>query len=137
MSQVTPASLLSLLERAEPGFRGCAESDGNLFDRDSVHGLFAACSQFLCDGCAAPSVWPAVADLVNRVVGGPDADLENAACTCLLENLASRDHPLDQFLRGRALAYRRRVCEGVLSDAGAEARRSGARGSVSETMADE
>lgn len=112
MSQVTAASLLSKLDRAAPGFRSHAESDSNLFDRDSVHGLFAACSHFVRDPSAAP-VWSAVADLVNRVVGGSDADLDNAACTCFLEHLASRDHPLDPLLRGEALAYWRRWCDGV------------------------
>ncbi len=102
-----------MLERAAPGFRGYAESDGNLFDRDSVHGLFAAWSHFVRNGCAAPTAWPAVADLVNGVVGGPDANLDSAACTCFLEHLASCDHPLDQLLRGEALAYWRRWCDGV------------------------
>jgi len=113
MSEVAAASLLSMLDRAAPGFRGYTESDGNYFERDSVHGLFAAFSHFVRDRCAPPTVWSAVAELVNRVVGGPDADLDNAACTCFLENLASRDHPLDPFLRGEALAYWRRWCDGV------------------------
>lgn len=102
-----------MLDRVVPGFRGYAESDDNLFDRDSVHGLFAACSHFVRDLRAPRTVWPAVADLVNRVVGGPDPDLDNAACTCFLEHLARRDHPLDRLLRGEALAYWRRWCDGV------------------------
>ena len=102
-----------MLDGTAPGFRGYAESDGNLFDRDSVRGLFAAFGHFVRERLPAPPVWPAVAELVNRVVGGPDADLDNAACTCFLENLASRDHPLDQLLRGEALAYWRRWCDGV------------------------
>jgi len=102
-----------MLDGAAPGFRRYAESDGNLYDRDSVHGLFAACSHFVRELPPARAVWPAVAELVNRVVGGPDADLDNAACTCFLENLASRDHPLDQLLHGEALAYWRRWCDGV------------------------
>ena len=113
MSQITAASLLSMLDRAVPGFRVYAESDDNLFDRDSVHGLFAACSHFVRERYAAPTIWPEVADLVNAVVGGPDPDLDNAACTCFLESLASRDHPLDPSLRGHALAYWRRCCDDV------------------------
>lgn len=61
----------------------------------------------------APTVWPDVAELVNQVIGGPDSDLNNAACTGLLENLASRDHPLDPLLRGEALAFWRRWCDGA------------------------
>lgn len=112
MSEVTAASLLAMLDRAAPGFRGYAESDGNLFDRDTVHGVFAACSHYVLD-CSAAPLWSAVADLVNRFVGGPDAGLDNAACTCFLEKLASRDHPLDGLLRGEALAHWRRWCDGV------------------------
>ncbi|MCK5945023.1 MAG: hypothetical protein KAI24_23750 [Planctomycetes bacterium] len=112
VSEATAASVISMLDRAAPGFRRFAESDGNLFDRESIHGLFAACSHFVGERCPSPSVWPAVAQLLNRVVGGPDAGLSDAACTCFLENLASRDHPLGPLLRGEALACWQRWCDG-------------------------
>jgi hypothetical protein len=113
MSQVTAAALLSMLDQAAPGFRDFAASDDNDLEQDSVHGLFAACSKFVGSRHASPAMWPAVAELLNRVVGGSDPDLDNAACTCFLENLASRDHPLDPLLRGEALAYWRRWCDGA------------------------
>lgn len=112
MSDATAEYVLAMLDRVAPGFRGYAESTDNLFARDSVHGLFAAFSHCVRDRHARDGVWPAVADLLNRVVGGPDPDLDNAACTCFLENLARRDHPLDPLLRGEALAYWRRGCDG-------------------------
>lgn len=113
MSEATAEHVLAMLDRVAPGFRGYAESTDNLFARDSVHGLFAACSHWVTAGHTPHGVWHAVADLLNRVVGGPDPDLDNAACTCFLENLARRDHPLDPLLRGEALAYWRRWCDGV------------------------
>jgi hypothetical protein len=109
-SQVAAASALALLERAAPGFRAYAESGENDFDRDSVHGLFLACSFFVQEREIAPATWEALAELVNQVVGGDDDELDNAACTCFLEGLAERDHPLDALLRGEALAYWRSWC---------------------------
>lgn len=39
------------------------------------------------------------------MVGGPDRELDEAACTCFLENLATPDHPLSSHLAGPALRY--------------------------------
>lgn len=113
-----------MLDRAVPGFRDYAESDENLFERDSLHGLFAACSHFVCERPVPASVWTAVADLLNRVIGVADGDVNNAACTCFLENLASRDHPLDQLLRGQTLTYWRLWCDTGELDAEADVDRT-------------
>jgi hypothetical protein len=113
MPHVTAAALVEMLDRAVPGFREHAESDAKLFEQDSLHGLFAACSHFVLERPVPASVWPAVAELLNRVVGGADNVLDEAACTCFVENLASRDHSLDHLLRGAALNYWRRWCDGA------------------------
>jgi hypothetical protein len=112
-SRVAAAAALAVLEAAAPGFADYAASDENDFDRDRVHGLFLACSSFVQDHAIAPPAWHALAELLNRLVGGPDDELDNAACTCFLEGLAERDHPLDPLLRGEALAYWRRWCGGA------------------------
>ena len=49
--------------------------------------------------------WSALGSLLNEVVGGADEDLDNAACTCFLENVAVPDHPLRSHLQGEALAF--------------------------------
>jgi len=46
-----------------------------------------------------------LAAFVNRVIGGPDEELENAACTCFLENLAAPGHPIRTLLSADALRY--------------------------------
>jgi hypothetical protein len=106
-------SLISLLDQAVPGFRAYAESDDNLFQRDSAHGVLAACSHFVTDRSIPAGAWRPLADFMNEVVGSSDADLDNAACTCFLENLASPNHPLAPHLRGEALAYWQQWCDGV------------------------
>lgn len=42
-----PSSLIAVLDQALPGFSSYVESDENYYDRDSVHGVFAACSTFM------------------------------------------------------------------------------------------
>lgn len=105
MSRRSTESLLSLLDAAAPGFRAWSLSGDNLFDLDSLHGVFAACSHFVRAVPRGSDVWPVLAELVNEAVAGQDAQLAEAVCTCLLENLASPDHPLGSLLRGGALVY--------------------------------
>jgi len=66
----------------------------------------AACSNFVRENAQAPETWERLASLVNEIVGGLDAELDNAACTCLLENLAAPSHPMKGLLRNAALASR-------------------------------
>jgi hypothetical protein len=98
---VKPLQLLEDLESALPGFRAYVLSSENLFDRDTYHGLFGAASHYAQDH--PPASWEGIAGVLNRVVGGDDVD--NAACTCFLENLAAPGHPLRPLLRGDALTH--------------------------------
>ena len=101
------------LDTAVSGFAEYVASEDNLFSRDSVHGVFAACSDFVREQSLDPGAWDRLADLVNSTVGATEASLTNAACTCFLENLAHLSHPLNSRLQGDALAFWRRWCEGV------------------------
>ena len=100
-----PPSLIAVLEQALPGFAVYVRSDSNLFDRDDVHGVFAACAHFVREHPVAAGSWKALASLLNDAVGGADQELDQAACTCFLESLAAPDHPLRALLRDRALDY--------------------------------
>lgn len=105
--------LIKRLEEVAPGFRSYAESLDNLFPTDSVHGVLAACSHFVRERPARDPCWTGLPGFANSAVGGGDHELDEAVSTCFLENLASRDHPLDQLLRDEALAYWRRWCGGA------------------------
>jgi hypothetical protein len=98
-------SLISDLDGAVPGFGAYLASGENHFDDDNPHGVFAACSHLVRNRAIQPESWERLAAIVNRVVGGEDAELDNAACTCFLENLASPSHPMKPWLRDAALAY--------------------------------
>lgn len=106
-------TLISQLDATAPGFRIYAESAKNDFPTGSLHGVLAACSHFVREQSVTAGCWQGLAAFANRTVGGGNHDLEEAMCTCFLENLAARDHPLDDLLRGEALAYWRRWCDGV------------------------
>jgi hypothetical protein len=96
-------SLVAELDRVLPGFAAYLRSPDNLFDSGSFCSAFAACSQFVRERPVA--AWAALARIVNQVVTGPNAVASEAACTCLLENLAEPGHPLKPFLEGEALRY--------------------------------
>jgi hypothetical protein len=98
-------TLVADLERVLPGFSRYFESDDNLFDRDTAHAVFAACSHFAEGNEVAPQSWPLLGEFLNEVVSGPDDVMSEAACSCFLENLANARHPLKRFLRGEALRY--------------------------------
>ena len=98
------ANLITTLDNAAPGFAAYASSEENLFPTDSPHGVFAACSQYVRETPRSPQVWRALAAVLNSAIGAGD-DVDNAACTCFLENLANGDHPLAEHLRGSALEY--------------------------------
>ena len=101
----TVDSLMKALDDVAPGFRAYYESDENLYDSGTFHSAFAALSIFVRESNMDAEVWPNLASLLNEVVDGSDSELDNAAATCFIENLASRDHPLKPFLRGEALDY--------------------------------
>jgi hypothetical protein len=98
-------ALIGELDRAAPGFRAYFVSDSNLFDHRGAHAAFAACSQFVRMHPFGFDSWERLAALANRLAGGHDTELDNAVCTCFLENLASPEHPMKPLLHGQALAY--------------------------------
>lgn len=122
------AWLVSRLDEAVPGFRAWLQSDGALFETDNAHGVFAACSEFVREQPAASNSWPELAQLVNGIVDADDEELADAACTCFLENLAHREHPLSAVLQGGALSYWLRWCE-------RDRRRSGSDGEPANPVA--
>ena len=106
LARASPASLIAVLDRAVPGFKRYTESDENLHSTDSFHGVFSACTSFVWETRVAEESWRSLAQLLNELVRGHNDDgVENAACTCFLENLADRTHPLRPFLRGKALDH--------------------------------
>ena len=105
------STLVQRLDSAVPGFASFVESDDNLFSSDTAHGVFAGCSDFVQDRKVSIQSWTALAELLNEAVGGSDEDMDNAACTCFLENLAAKTHPLGPFLRGEALMHWNRWCD--------------------------
>jgi len=69
--------------------RECWVSDDGSF---TVHGVFSAFSQFIADCIArGPSTrLQPVFDWVESKLTGDGSEVENAACTCFLENLMNR-----------------------------------------------
>ena len=96
--------LVIRLDQALPGFANHLASKGCLFPVDSAHGVLAAFAGFTKARAASAIAWSSIADLVNDLVAAGD-DLDEAVCTCLLESLASRDHPLRPLLVGEAADY--------------------------------
>ena len=102
---MNPIVVLRNIEHAVPGFEGYARSDANLFPLDTVCGLFAACSHFVRECEVAAECWAKLATLINDAASSVDKELANAACTCFIENIAKRAHPLAALLRGEALRH--------------------------------
>lgn len=96
-------TLVAELDRALPGFSVYLKSEDNLFDSETPHGVFAACSHFVEERQVASEYWAPLAEFINKVVVASDEVMSEAACTCSLENLANARHPLKRFLSGKAL----------------------------------
>jgi hypothetical protein len=99
------AALIAALDGALPGFLTYLASEENLFDKDTLDGVFMACSWFVRRTTVAAECWPALAGIVNAAGAANSRDLADAACTCFIENIAATDHPLRPFLEGEALRY--------------------------------
>src|SRR5215470_16272973 len=97
------ADLAAHLGRILPGFGSYLDSPDNLFDRDTPFAVFAAASSFVRERPLPVETWPSLASFINSLVVGGDEPLAEAACTCFLENLADRNHPIRPFLEGPAL----------------------------------
>ncbi|HYQ03295.1 MAG TPA: hypothetical protein VER96_31690 [Polyangiaceae bacterium] len=97
--------LVSELDSILPGFAAYYQSDENLFDTRTSCAVFAACSHFVWGQPVADEAWSRLAAVVNRDAAGSDEVASEAACTCLLENLADPSHPLKRYLEGDAIRY--------------------------------
>jgi len=102
---MTPPALIDELDEILPGFKRYVTSDDNSFQPNTFHGVFAACTDFARGREVEADSWKNMAQLLNKAVGGSDKDLDNAACTCFIENLAAPEHPLRGLLLGEALQY--------------------------------
>ena len=103
--------LVQQLDQLIPGFESYAfDDDENLFLQDgelTAHGAFSAFSTYFREKSRSlePDQLAGIGRVVNQIVGGPDKDLDNAACTCFLENLAGDYPQLESELLGDARRY--------------------------------
>jgi hypothetical protein len=97
-------SLIDCLDQILPGSRLYMMAQG-LFDLDTIHGVFAAGSHFVRAHPPTLDGWKRLAVSLNSAVDGSGSRLDEAACTCFLENLATREHPLGSLLAGKALEF--------------------------------
>lgn len=97
-------AIIARLDGCAAGFNRHVVSADNLFARESPHAIFAAFSDYvrMADTVVA---WPEVARYVNGIVDDAGGEFDNAVCSCFLENLAERDHPLERHLTGPARRY--------------------------------
>lgn len=110
---MTPQALLDRLVTLFPDFRAHWDDPGNGFRADdgtfTLHGVFAAYTSFFRERHAS---LPAdrIATLgafVSQCMASADADLDNAAATCFLENIAGEecDRELAPHFSGEARRY--------------------------------
>jgi hypothetical protein len=111
--RVTPQALLDRLTALFPDFRAYWDDPGNCFRDDdgafTLHGVFAEFSSFFRERHAVLPV-DRVATLgafVSDCMESADADLDNAAATCFVENIAgdSCECVLSPYLTGEARRY--------------------------------
>ena len=102
---ITPAQLVEALDGALPGFASYRAGPETLFDGQSLCAVFSSCTEYVQEHAVSEPQWNALAVVLNAMAASKDATLSEAACTCFLENLAERDHPLSSRLTGFALTY--------------------------------
>lgn len=93
------------LSAVSPGFTAYLWSNENFMSRDTLRGVFAAYSHYLRESPPPAHAWHSIGSLVNLLSESHDQELQEALCTCFLENLASKNHPLEGELREPALGY--------------------------------
>jgi hypothetical protein len=109
----TPRALLDRLVALFPEFAAYWDSPGNCFRDDdgsfTLHGAFAQFS-FFFDECyewlPADRV-AALAAFLTECLASPHSDLDNAAVTCFLENVAGErfHHDFRRYLSGEPLKF--------------------------------
>jgi hypothetical protein len=110
---VTPEALLDRLVALFPDFRAYWGDPGNYFRDDdgtfTLHGVFAEFTGFFRErhnSLPAEQV-AALGAFVSECMSSADADLDNAAATCFVENVAGEDcdRELARHLSGEARRY--------------------------------
>jgi len=107
---MSPDELLSRLSDLLPGLNAHWYSADNCFRHDdsssTLHGVFAACSHYVRGNWTelSTSQWAALGSLVSDCMVRAGSDLDNAAATCFLENLAHEpcSSTLAGYLSGEA-----------------------------------
>jgi len=94
---MSPADVYARLVTIFPDFAGHWESPSNCFREDdgtfSLWGLFAEFSAYfrLHFATFSPSILATLAEFIDECMASPNTDIDNAAATCFLENLAGHD----------------------------------------------
>jgi hypothetical protein len=110
---MTPQELLNRLVALFPDFRAYWDDPGNCFRDDdgsfTLHGVFAEFTSFYRERHASfpPDRVAALGAFVSECMASADADLDNAAATCFVENIAGEecDRELARHLTGEARRY--------------------------------
>ena len=116
---MTPKELLDSLVELFPDFRPVWDGPSNCYRNDdgsfTLHGVFAEFTSYFRDRYdSLPSDrLAALGAFVSDCMTSPDANLENAAATCFVENIAGAEcHPaLSNHLRGEARTYLETWCD--------------------------
>jgi len=110
---MTPQALLDRLVALFPDFRAYWDDPGNCFRYDdgtfTLHGVFAEFTGFFRErheSLPADKV-AALGAFVSECMTSADVELDNAAATCFLENVAGEecDRDLARHLSGEAQRY--------------------------------
>jgi hypothetical protein len=106
----TPQLLLDQLTNIFPEFQSNWDSDDNYFRKPfTLHGVFAQFSHFYKNCVASFKIEQIVAlsNFVNNCMESKDENLDNAAATCFVENIAGEDcaRHIAPYFRGEALRY--------------------------------
>jgi hypothetical protein len=94
---MSPADVHARLVTIFPDFAGYWDSPSNYFREGdgtfSLWGVFAEFSSYFREHFASfsPSVLTALARFIEECMASPGTDIDNAAATCFLENLAGHD----------------------------------------------
>jgi hypothetical protein len=110
---MTPQALLGRLVALFPDFQSHWDRPGNCFRDDdgsfTLHGAFAELAGFFQERCKSLPAQrvAALGTFVSECMASNDAELENAAATCFVENVAGEacDRQLARHLTGPAQRY--------------------------------
>jgi hypothetical protein len=110
---MTSQELLDRLVAIFPDFQPCWDNPGNCFRDDdgsfTLHGVFAEFTTFFREQHVVLSRdrIAALGEFVSECMASDDADLDNAAATCFVENIAGEpcDRELSPHLSGEARLY--------------------------------